>query len=323
MMAVSLLLSAYLADTLLTQNYKLMDSYAGHTFFDGFNFSGYRQHNTSSNFQNKSSAQKMGLINTTSTTAYIGTDYTNIVNISQGRPSLELTSIKTYANGLFILDALHLPQGCGTWPAWWLYGTSPPYNGEIDIIEGINLSTDDQTTLHTYPSSKTNYTTCDYSTQVNDINMTGKFMSYNCTIGPHPGCYVEPNINYSFGIPFNKKGGGVYALDWNDDIGIRSWFWLHEDVPDDIIQKKPDPSLWGLPYAYFPFGSWCSSNHFNSMNIMIDLYYCGWSGNDPSWKTQCGTIANNQTCEYFVANNPNYFIDAYWLINYIDVYQLS
>merc|ERR1712176_122065 len=119
-----------------------------------------------------------------------------------------------------------MPQGCGTWPAVWFYGINPPSNGEIDLIEGINLSNDDETTLHTSPDE----TVCDYSSQINNINITGNFMSYNCTIGPHVGCYVEPNINYSFGIPFNNKGGGVYALEWIHDIGIKSWFWLHQDV---------------------------------------------------------------------------------------------
>ena len=40
---------------------------------------------------------------------------------------------------------------CGTWPAWWLVGPNSPYGGEIDIIEGVNMQTHDDTTLHTGP----------------------------------------------------------------------------------------------------------------------------------------------------------------------------
>jgi beta-glucanase (GH16 family) len=34
-----------------------------------------------------------------------------------------------------------MPAGCGTWPAFWLVNDDPnrwPYDGEIDIVEGVN-----------------------------------------------------------------------------------------------------------------------------------------------------------------------------------------
>merc|ERR1711971_887511 len=101
------------------------------------------------------------------------------------------------------------------------------------------------------------------------------------------------------------------------------WFWMHADVPSDIVQKKPDPSQWGMAYAYWPFGEWCTSNHFENLSILFDLYFCGWAGEDATWSDQCGTVANGQTCQEFVMNNPSYFRDAYWLINYMDVYKLG
>lgn len=38
-----------------------------------------------------------------------------------------------------ILDVRHMPQGCGTWPAFWEVGANWPFGGELDIIEGFVL----------------------------------------------------------------------------------------------------------------------------------------------------------------------------------------
>lgn len=39
------------------------------------------------------------------------------------------------------MDSVHMPTGCGTWPAFWSNGPNWPDGGEIDIVEG-NSSTD-------------------------------------------------------------------------------------------------------------------------------------------------------------------------------------
>ena len=74
-----------------------------------------------------------------------------------------------------------------------------------------------------------------------------------------------------------------------------------------------------MPYANFPLNSWnCPSNHFQNLNMVIDLTFCGdWAGS--SFASQCGWYGDN--CDYFVQNNPTYFSDAYWIFNYIQVYQ--
>ena len=127
-------------------------------------------------------------------------------------------------------------KGCGVWPAWWMSGPDWPNNGEIDVIEGINLWTNDQSTLHTGTGSPE----CNYmnETVANQIaaNITGEWVSdlYNCTY--QPGCSQTPTPNYTmtvnnFGIPFNENGGGVYAAELRDDFGIKMWFWSHENYP--------------------------------------------------------------------------------------------
>lgn len=56
-----------------------------------------------------------------------------------GRKSIRIsTSWRLNTGSLLIMDATHMPVGCGTWPAWWTLGTATywPLSGEIDILEG-------------------------------------------------------------------------------------------------------------------------------------------------------------------------------------------
>ena len=54
----------------------------------------------------------------------MGVDHTNVT--PNGRPSVRLTSKKSYDSGLVILDLAHMPVGCGTWPAFWTVGPNWP-----------------------------------------------------------------------------------------------------------------------------------------------------------------------------------------------------
>ncbi len=313
----------------VSSSYHINYTYVGYTFFDDFNFTAHRQHNAFSDFQNKSSAISMGLINTTATTAYIGTDYTNMVG-SEGRASIEMSSNHIWDEGLFILNASHMPQGCGTWPAFWFVSlhNKTQNHGEIDVIEGINLRIDDQSTLHTNGA-------CDFSTNYNMINMTGIWRSdepynssspYNCSYNDlnNTGCGIYANMNNTYGQGFNDNDGGIFAMELNYNIGIRIWFWsmFDENIPNNIYSKTPDVDTWGIPYAFWPFGWWCKSNNFPKMQILFDLYYCGWAAQTNYWDMHCLNVTNNATCFQWVMNNPSYFHDAYWLINYLDVYTM-
>lgn len=57
---------------------------------------------------------------------------------SRGRDSVRISSYDSYDESLIVLDVVHMPEGCSTWPAFWtLSGQGPwPKGGEIDIIEG-------------------------------------------------------------------------------------------------------------------------------------------------------------------------------------------
>jgi hypothetical protein len=76
-------------------------------------------------YVDQSTAQDMGLINSSATGAVSwGVDSTN--KTPEGRPSVRLSSKKTYNNGLVVLDVEHMPVGCGTWPAFWMVGPDWP-----------------------------------------------------------------------------------------------------------------------------------------------------------------------------------------------------
>jgi len=289
------------------QNYGLKKNYSGSGFFNDWDFftAGDPTHGTV-NYVNQTYAQKMGYISTDGGSVYIGTDFKNVVPASsRGRDSVRLSSKATYRYGLFIMDLNHMPTGCGTWPAWWLVGPNWPNGGEIDIIEGVNVATNDQTTLHTNNG-------CDQS-KVDKSMYTGHEVSTNC-LGNN-GCGIVANM-MNYGAPFNSAGGGVYVMEWTPDF-IRTFYFARNAIPKDILSGNPQPNTWGKPYAYFALGANCPDSHFVDEVIVINLTYCGdWAGN--VFAAQCKNLGN---CNTYVKNNPSKFSEAYWRINYVSVFQ--
>lgn len=101
--------------------YVLEDDYTPSNFFDMFAF--WTEADPTNGFVDyvdRPTAQSSGLIGTTASTVYIGTDHENVT--PDGRPSIRLTSNKAYNVGsLIIVDIEHMPGGiCGTWPAFWV-----------------------------------------------------------------------------------------------------------------------------------------------------------------------------------------------------------
>lgn len=48
-----------------------------------------------------------------------------------------------------MIDLTHMPEGCGTWPAFWTVTADQwPQGGEIDIIEGVNDQGNNLVSLH-------------------------------------------------------------------------------------------------------------------------------------------------------------------------------
>ena len=65
--------------------------------------------------------------------------WSNVSADARGRDSIRITSEATYNEALIVLDLVHMPHGCATWPAFWTFSAAGPWptGGEVDIIEGF------------------------------------------------------------------------------------------------------------------------------------------------------------------------------------------
>lgn len=105
---------------------------------------------------------------------------------------------------VYIYPELNLLQ---VWPSVWTSGYPWPQYGEIDIIEGVNLMTNNQMAIHTTQGC----TKTDPSTQTGQSGVTDCSQSAGCTV-------AEKQAN-SFGSGFAQAGGGVFATQF-DATGI-------------------------------------------------------------------------------------------------------
>jgi hypothetical protein len=326
MAATLLFVASYLVAC--ATSYTLVDKFYGTTFFNNFDFftaadptHGYVT------FVNQSVAQSGGLISASSNTApvYMGADHTHVASGS-GRQSVRITSKKAYNGALVLLDLTHMPTGCGTWPAFWMTASDVawPNHGEIDIIEGVNKNTANAATLHTSSG-------CDMS-KVPTSSFSGHW-SANAVGGSSTNCYVNAANQYanagcgvqatqanSYGPGFNSIQGGVYATLWDNAANgsIKIWFFPRSAIPAEIkAGTGVNPSSWGKPMTNFEFGSNCPSSHFANQKIIFDLTFCGdWAG------SVFGSSGCSGSCNSFVQNNPSQFTEAYWIINFVKVYNL-
>jgi hypothetical protein len=241
----------------------------------------------------------------------LGVDSKNVAS-GRGRDSVRVESNKQYNSGLFILDASHMPEGCGTWPAFWMYGPNWPSGGEVDIVEGVNSQATNSFAGHTGPGCS-----------ITNSGFTGTLKTSNCDVNApgqatNVGCGISDSSTASYGSGFNANGGGVYATEWTD-VAISIWFFPRESIPSDITSSTPNPSSWGLPAA--KFGAPCDIDQsFHDQRIVINTALCGdWAGAVWSQDSVCSSSAS--TCQEFVQNNPSAFANAYWTINSLKVYQ--
>jgi hypothetical protein len=227
-----------------------------------------------------------------------------------------LESTNTYTHGLVILDLAHMPGSvCGSWPAFWMLGSDWPKNGEIDIIEGVNDQSSNQMTLHTSSGCS-----------ISNSGFTGTLVTDDCYVdasgqSANAGCAIDNGNSESYGSGFNNAGGGVYATEWTGSA-INVWHFPSYSVPSDISSGNPVPSNWGTPAARFA-GSCDIDSHFNNLQIVFDITFCGdWAGDSSVWSSgSCGSKAS--TCDSYVQNNPSAFEETYWSVKSLKVYQES
>ncbi|GAA6006829.1 hypothetical protein JCM10207_009109 [Rhodosporidiobolus poonsookiae] len=226
------------------------------------------------------------------------------------RNSIRITTREAYDIGsLFVFDAVHLPYGCATWPAFWAHAASWPSGGEIDMFEGVNLQTTNQVALHTVAGCYANTTT----------SATGDLSFGNCdyTVQANRGCTYVDQRNASYGAAFAAGGGGVFAGQLASE-GISVWFFPRNEVPADLAanSSSPDPTGWGLPMAYYPKESCDINQFFAPQQITINIALCGnWAGEPGVFSPSCGS----GSCADYILD-PSTMRDAYFEINSLRIY---
>lgn len=325
-----------------SQSYILAHDYSGQDFFDNFEFySGEDPTHGHVKYVDVITANNTGLAGFIAGTEtgsqplpiYLGVDYTSS-STPDGRPSTRVSSIQRFNHSLIIADISHMPASiCGTWPAYWLLGSSTiapwPGAGEIDILENINEAVNNKYTLHSTSGIKvSNYTgrgqTGRLDTANCDVNAAGQLKNAGCSISD------APSIN-SYGNAFNDNGGGLYATLIDSD-GVRIWFFPRDQIPVDISTGTPNPpsrsmlgpgadSTWPLPNARFDDPGNGFDDHFRDMQIIFNIAFCGeWAG--AVWnQSSCARLA--PTCEAYVDGYPEAFAEVYWGINGVRVYELG
>ncbi|GAA6029976.1 hypothetical protein NBRC10512_003669 [Rhodotorula toruloides] len=284
--------------------YKLVTTYAGTTFFDGWTFwdTADPTHGQVT-YLSSSAATSNKLISTSAKSAVMRVDNTTKLASGAPRNSIRLHSKDAVKiNSLIIADILHMPTGCAT---WWSNGPNWPAGGEIDIVEQVHEATVNQYTLHVNDSD---------CKRASSPDITGTAVAANDDCNAHTkgntGCSYSETASNSYGAPFNKAGGGVFATLFSSDA-ISIWFWSHggTDLPKNIASGAPDMSTWGKPSARWPKSSCDIGKYFQD--------HGDWAG--AVWPSECSAKA--PTCADYVAD-PTHFNDAWWEVASIKVYSI-
>ncbi|ORX35900.1 concanavalin A-like lectin/glucanase domain-containing protein [Kockovaella imperatae] len=317
----SLLLSTL--PLVLGTTYPLIESWSGSGFMDGFRYPASFYDNTTNGDVFWATAANTSLIYTSSSgTTILKVDNTSYVPYNEKRYAPKILSKTEYQPGtVWVFDAVHMPYGCSVWPAVWTQGPDWPEHGEIDIMEGINQQTTNQVALHTAGSG------CLASSS---SSLSGGTLTYdNCSIGAHydSGCTTNMTNADTYGSGFAAAGGGVYVAEFATD-GIRIWFFTRSSVPSSfgVSSKSIDTSSLGTPAAEYLSSSCNITEYFSSQIFTIDITLCGdWAGIAANLEETCPQLQGDNTCytTYVINNASTTYANAYFEINYLNVYSTS
>jgi hypothetical protein len=244
--------------------------------------------------------------------------------VQNTRQSIRITTKSHYNGGLVIMDSIHMPTGCGTWPAFWSNGPNWPVGGEIDIVEGVHDYSNNQATIHTNPGCSI------ASTDPGKLAISGKLVGgTNCAAlqTGNQGCGMRASQSNSFGAAFNNAGGGVYAMRW-DETGVSVFFFDRAAIPADIEAGAPQPDSWGMAMAHWPASSCNPFDFFHDHSLIFDTTLCGdwasgvWGASGiPGQEQSCAQRTGFSTCEAFVRARGDAFGQAYWEVKSVKIYQ--
>ncbi|KLO18258.1 hypothetical protein SCHPADRAFT_866908 [Schizopora paradoxa] len=307
--AVSLARSTVATDP----TYSLVFSHQGANFFNNWIFYNGTDTNNTGNvlYVTQEDAQNQGLISLNSagnTIIKVDNTTSGVGDMNFGRNSVYMFSdYEIQPGNLLLFDAVHLPFGCSVWPAFWSQGPVWPDDGEIDIIEGVNMGMNNNFSLHTLDG-------CTHPAAGSSLE-TGNLLSTDCfnQTGHDMGCVVEAPTAASYGAGFAAAGGGVYAVLWND-TGISMWFFERSSIPQDLPTNSPNPDAWPLPTAFFPASSCNMEQFFKPQTLILDITICG----------NFGLAIFSQTCPgncLDLVQTPSNYDNAYFEISYIRVFE--
>ncbi|OSD08169.1 glycoside hydrolase family 16 protein [Trametes coccinea BRFM310] len=287
--------------------YDLVRDYSGQNFFDGWDFYGSWDNLTLSQVwwvnETRATSEHLAYVNDAGRAILRVDNTTNLPPNMPNRDTIRITTKDYYDFGsLWVFDATHLPYGCSVWPAFWTKGPNWPFDGEIDIVEGINLQKDNQMAVHTTQGCTTS----------NSIVQSGSIGFTDCSHGS--GCTVRENKPNSFGQNFAQNGGGVWATQY-DVAGVFIWYWPRSDVPAELTSNASsiDISSWGTPSAAFPVTPQCNlTEFFTPQQLVLDIALCGdWAGVQSIYSSTCPG-----TCNVTGPGSPAYD-NAWFEINYV------
>ena len=298
-----------LATAAEAQVWNLTDTYSGNTFSNQWNYWG--DTNTTGTdpthglvkFVGKSAAQASNLTYVDQQGIFHARVDTTPVQL-EGRPSVRMTSKKTFEDGIIVMNVTHIPIGCSVWPAIWMVNPNTdtyPKGGEIDILENANVADtgSNLVSLHTANS-------CILSNQ----KQTGVTDLTQCQVDyatGNTGCRVEMNQTNSptWGKSFNDAGGGVFVMErslGSAGNGVRVWHWSQSQAPASVKSgsQSLDVSTFGTPASDMPIANMCHSD-CGSLALVLDITLCGdWAGQTYN---QSGCNLQFPACSFQVGYN--------------------
>ncbi|KAK3403126.1 hypothetical protein B0T20DRAFT_343923 [Sordaria brevicollis] len=313
--------SALSSSPVSSKTYQLSESYNSGNFLEKFTFfeGGHGLAKSDYNhgfvqYQSKDAAVSSGLIKTEGDDIRIGVDSKTTLGLTAGRKSVRLESTASYNTGLFIAKFNHFPKPvCGAWPAFWMVGDNWPQDGEVDIYEMWSMADHNRITYHTGTPEQVGECKIIDETHIEssetrncDNYAKGQWTNEGCGVTEKKGQWGNPN-------------GGVYAIEWTEDH-LSVWSWPTE--PTDIENGEPKPETWGMPHMSVTSKTCDVEKAFKNLRFILNINFCGdAAGQLFGADAKCGRKA--ESCNAYVAENPQEFEDVYWKIQYLDVYQLQ
>lgn len=152
----------------------------------------------------------------------------------------------------------------------WVLQDGESYS-EIDIVEGISLNSANEVSLFTSTSPCTMEARASTGT---DVKAQCHYSESQMNGSPD-GCGATA-AEGSFGAEFNKKGGGIFALLLEPDIGIRVWHFERSKIPIELCAYNSyaavNPGSWGTPVLNFGPGNCNIKEAFRKLQIVSSTY---------------------------------------------------